>query len=502
MLYLALLVAAAAVGGGQGGHLADVLAESCAIADGRTPPAWAPRPESAFCRAAALAGAVPSDGQRLVEPAFWSEFAASEARDFVGRWEFYQRHADRDTLEIVPSVSDPAVAFPPDVSVTIRFAHSGPGGGHVEHVYAMDNYRFAFLSLPYVVDGPAPHAAAVTCIDGFYLDIDADMCRPLPACPPGSVLYDELCVSPSACRGSGGTYVVDGERWECPPSGVLDILIAAPDPAAPPLASDDTTHLAPSNPCGSAGLESTPCADQAASGAPRTGGGTGEGTYAELVALRFVDGWGFYRHYADKGTLEVSPPEAGAGGPAPEVGATLRFDYAGHQRNFVGRWMAGGTFEHTLGIGALAGGRVMPVMVDGKPAPGAQVRCPDGYFHDWADTECWFEPKCPAGAAVRDGICQQAPGWEYFHAGRPFYAPADGGDDADRYWETAWEDAMYDPLRALAVLAGAGVVAVLAAVVWRAARGEKGLRRSGGQAGGRGNAARSAVAARPLAGRL
>ena len=247
MLTLLLLAAAAATGGADlagadfvcptwdcwderaatadadlaGADLAGAMARSCAGIDDPAWPASRPSPTVGFCATVARTGAGSPDGSGIMDRGFWSEYAADEAARFLEGWDFYRRYGDAGTLEISPSVSGAGGTFPPDVNVTVRFDHSwpGPGGGRYEQTATMEKtgpWEYWFEELygpPYVIDGRAAHGSTVTCIEGFYLDTDADACLPFTPCPAGSALYDGVCITDMACRGLRGSYLIDGETW-------------------------------------------------------------------------------------------------------------------------------------------------------------------------------------------------------------------------------------------------------------------------------------------------
>ena len=386
---------------------------------------------------------------------FWSEYAADEAMRFLEGWDFYRRYGDAGTLEISPSVSGAGGTFPPDVNVTVRFDHSwpGPGGGRYEQTALMEEFGtwdYWFRELygpPYVIDGKSAHGSTVTCIEGFYLDTDADACLPFTPCPAGSALYDGVCITGMACRGTRGSYLIDGELWRCPPGDVLDAIAA-----------------------GRSGGGGGPRPGPAPHGGAAAPGGIGWRDYAERAALRFVDGWGFYQHFAENGTLEIVPLVGNrSGGGAPELAATVRFDYMSIN---IGPTSGAGTFEHTLSISVPPGDYRMPVMVDGEPSPGVDVECPTGYFNRNHEDGCSRDSQC-LGDTDYDGGCEFVSFCDYFYGGRWYECRGETAEDYDalvRQYTGQWDPIILDVLQFLAIVAASVLAPVL---LWRRLRGRR-----------------------------
>lgn len=512
MFTLLVLLAAAAAAGGEGE--ADKLAESCVGAQAHVPPPYKSSRDPDFCETAVWITPVGLDGRTLETAVFWSSYASDRAARFVEGGGFHRHRIDVETLEIVPSVSDPAASFPPGVNVTIRFDHGPPtgrgpcpelvwsascgGAGRFEHTYAMnEDYTFDFWTQPYLVDGRLAHGSTVSCIEGFYLDIDADACLPLSRCPPGSALYDGVCITWKACRGQRDAYVIDGRRWECPPDHIRDLLIdgSVRHSHRPPIIAGQTPAewvsscaAAAARPPPAGGLASDPayafCGSVAALGitqpdAARIASEVDWAAYAEQDARHFVDGWGFYQHYGEKGTLEIVPAvAAGAAGAVPEMAATVRFDYRDH-RHFLNNGLDAGTFEHTFDVRMPPGDHALPATIDGVEAPGADMGCPDGYSNTFDPAGCSYLDGCYDGT-MHDGICKNIPACDYIHDGARAFCPAtaEEHDELIRQYTGVWDPVILPVLAGLFFLAAIVTLPVLS---WRWWRKRRRARRAPGQ---------------------
>ncbi len=518
MLALMLLAAAAAVAGG-GGEAADGLAESCAGVQARAPPTYEQNRRPSFCETAVWIAAAGLNGRALEDPGFWSAFASDRAARLVEGGGFYGHRVDLDTVEIVPSVSDPAASFPPSVNVTIRFDHGPPtgrgpcpevvwpascgGGGSFEQTYTMnEDYNFDFWTQPYLVDGRSALGSTVTCIAGFYLDTDASACLPLSRCPSGSALYDGVCITWKACRGERDAYVIDGERWECPPDQIRDLLIDSyvhPSHSLPVITGHTPAEWvascvdAAAHPPPAGDLASDPayvfCGSVAAHGitppdAQRIASEVDWAAYAEQDALHFVDGWGFYQHYGEKGTLEVVPAVAAGGseGAVPEMSATVRFDYRDH-RPYLDGGLDAGTFEYTFDVRMPPGDRTLPAMIDGAEAPGADIECPDDYTNIFDPTGCSYLDDCYDGT-MHDGICEYIIVCDYMHDGSWVLCPAtaEERDELIRQYTGVWNPDILPALRGLFFLAA---IVSLPVLLWRWRRKRRRQRREAASAAGR-----------------
>lgn len=505
MLALLLLAAAAAAAADGGGGAADELAESCVGAQAQAPPTYKQNRWPDFCETAVWIAPVGLDGRTLERTGFWSAYASDRAARFVEGGGFHRHRIDMETLEIVPSVSDPAASFPPGANVTIRFEHGPPtgrgpcpelvwsascgGGGRFEHTYAMnEDYRFLFSKLPYVVDGRLAHDSTVSCIEGFYLDIDADACLPLSRCPPGYALYNGVCITWKACRGERDAYVIDGKRWECPPDPVRDLLIAGSvrHSHRPPVIAGQTPAewvsscaAAAARPPPGGSLASDPayafCGAVDALGitppdAARISSEIDWAAYAEQDALHFVDGWGFYQHYGEKGTLEVVPAVAAAGQVAPEMAATVRFDYRDH-RPFLTSGLDAGTFEHTFDVRMPPGDHALAIMIDGVEAPSADIECPDGYSNTFDPAGCSYLIDCYDGT-MHNGICERIPVCDYIYDGAWAFCPgtAEEHDELIRQYTGVWDPIILTVLAGLFFLAAIVSLPVLSWRWWRKRR--------------------------------
>ena len=508
MLALLLLAAAAATAAGGGGEAADELAESCTGAQAQAPPTYKQNRRPGFCETAVWIAPAGLDGRALEDPGFWSAYASDRAARFVEGGGFHRHRIDMDTLEIAPSVSDPAASFPPGVNVTIRFDHGPPtgrgpcpelvwpascgGAGRFEQTYAMNaDYTFDFWTQPYLVDGRSALGSTVSCIEGFYLDIDAGICRPHPRCPPGSALYDGVCITWKACRGQRDAYVIDGRRWECPPDSVRDLLIdgSVRHSHRPPVIAGQTPAewvsscaAAAARPPPAGDLASDPayafCGAVAALGitpqdASRIASEVDWAAYAEQDARHFIDGWGFYQRYGEKGTLEVAPAvDMGAGQAVPEMAATVRFDYRDHRNtHYLSRGLDAGTFEHTFGVSMPPGDRTLPAMIDGVEAPGADIECPDDYSNSFDPTGCWYGDYCP-DAAMRDGICEHVRYCDYLYTDNWMFCPAtaEEHDELIRQYTGVWDPIILTVLAGLFFLAAIVSLPVLSWRWWRKRR--------------------------------
>lgn len=509
-----LLLATAAAAAGVGA--ADELAESCVGAQAQAPPLHRLSRDYGFCDTAVWIAVNGLDGRTLEDAGFWSAYASDRAARFTEGGGFHRHHIDMETLEIVPSVSDPAAAFPPDINVTVRFEHGWPadaagpcpervwpascdGGGRFEQTYTMNSdYGFNFWKQSYVVDGRPAHGSTVSCIEGFYLDIDADVCRPWPRCPPATALYNGVCITWKACEGPRDAYVIDGERWECPPNNIRYQLIAGSMPPShrPPTILGQTpaewvaSCAGAAGPPPGAGRAYDPsyafCGAVAALGiapsdAHRIAGEIEWDAYAEQAALHFVDGWGFYQHVGDKDTLEIAPvvDRGGAEGAVPEMSATVRFDYRNHVNSpHIGRGLEAGTFERTLGVSMPPGDHAMPPMIDGAEAPGADIGCPDGYFVNLDPDGCWYSSPCPDDTPVHDGLCAVVHYCDYLYAGEWAFCPetAEEQDELARRYTGEWDPILLPALAALAVLAAIVSLPVLLWLRWRKRRRQRARR--------------------------
>jgi len=120
--------------------------------------------------------------------------------------------------------------------------------------------------------------------------------------------------------------------------------------------------------------------------------------YAGQKARRHLDGWEFYRQYADAGTLEiVAPGSPGDGGRLPpDANVTIRFSHGGPGE---------GRFDYAFAIDYERASWRVPFIVDGEPAYGAEPSCPLGFYYNADAGACSPFPRCPVGTAPHDGVC-------------------------------------------------------------------------------------------------
>lgn len=481
---LLLLLAAAASGADPAGAAA---VESCHGQEMPGDPEGLPRYDSSFCETARRLSAEDPAGGMPEYADVWAAHAEAEARRYLEYWEFYHRHADTGTLEIVPSASEPG-QIPPNASVTIRFDHDGPGTGRFDYRFGFDRYSMS-TSVPLVIDGRPAYGSEASCLRGFYYDTDSGACRPFPYCPPGTTPYDGVCYTERACREEHMGRYFDGEWWSCPPAEIRDSL--AKPPPAWEVGGETAAELVGS--CagfrdlharggtvpdpGSVFCRMVAERNIATSDAWRITSEIDWEEYATRAAEHFVDGWMLYQQVADKETLEItaSASAAGGGAPVPEMSATVRLDYPPHHYGHAGGiWpVDGGTFEHTFAVGVPRFGAELPVVIDGRPAPGADLRCPDGYFFEWDDATCMKYNPCPDGVTA-NGMCDTSNYCDFFMHGS-WVACAGSPAEEERM---RFDEEVAGPLAASIALAAAAAAGGMSILVHLRRRGRRRAGRS------------------------
>lgn len=474
MILALLLAAAAAAAAGPGADPGAAAIASCYDPGGQwNEEAGLPPYDSAFCEAARRLGAEYPGGRMPPYADVWAEYAEYKVNQSLEYWEFYQRYANSSTLEIVPSAApDGDGRLPPDASVTIRFDHDGPGEGRFEYISGIDYWSMSPWRVPLVVDGEPAYGAEVSCPLGFYYNADAGACSPFPRCPVGTAPYDGVCFTDWVCREPHEGRYFGGEWWHCPPPEIRDSLFLPPpawdvegETAAELVAScsgfDDPHAGAGTVPdpgsvfCRMVGERGITESD-----ARRITGEIDWEEYAGRAAAHLVDGWGFYQRVADRETLEVGVSVAAGGDPVPGMNATLRLDYPRHYNyGRSGGFVDAGTLEYTIPIGVGDGGPVLPVSIDGRPAEGAALGCPDGYFLQWPGPLCSRYDMCDYRSPVVNGMCDMSEYCDFFTNDSWTGCPNSHADeDARRFAED-----VAGPLFAQLALPAAAVPAATAA---------------------------------------
>ena len=483
-MILALLLAAAAAAAGPGADPGAAAVGSCYDPGGHwDEEAGLPPYDSAFCEAARRLGAAHPGGGMPPYADVWAEYAEYEVSLRLEYWEFYQRYANSSTLEIVPPDAPGAGGrLPPDASVTIRFDHDGPGEGRFEYVSGIDYRSMSPWRVPLVVDGEPAYGAEVSCPLGFYYNAEAGACSPFPRCPVGAAPYDGVCFTDWVCREPHEGRYFGGEWWHCPPPEVRDSLFLPPpswdvegETAAELVAScsgfDDPHAGAGTVPDpGSVFCQMVGERGITESDARRITEEIDWEEYAERAAAHLVDEWGFYQQMGDRETLDVGVSVADGGDPVPAMNATVRFDYPKSNRYYggeAGKSDGGGTLEYTIPIGVGAGGPVLPVVIDGRPAEGAALRCPDGHILDWSGPRCNTYDTCNDRYPVVDGMCNRFEYCDIFKEGVWSDCPETQAElDAREFAEEVAEP-LFAPL---ALLAAAVPAAAAGALLYRRRR--------------------------------
>lgn len=188
--------------------------------------------------------------------------------------------------------------------------------------------------------------------------------------------------------------------------------------------------------------------------------------YAERAAAHFVDGWGFYQRVADKETLEVGVAVAAGGDPVPEMNATVRLDYPRHYQNYgrSGGFVDAGTLKYTIPIGVGDGGPVLPVSIDGRPAEGAALGCPDGHFLQWPGPLCSRYDFCDYRSPVVNGMCDMSDYCDFFINDSWTGCPNSPADEEARQFAENVAEPLFAPL---ALLAAAVPAAAAGALLYR-----------------------------------